>query len=435
MDTRNVMRVVILSGLLIGSPLRAADWSHWRGPTRDGVQREPSGWTGSRWLPTAATWSRQVGEGSSSPLVIGNQLFVLGWHDQHDHLTCLEASTGNVKWSVSYKCPQYGRKATGDEGFYSGPTSTPEYDSTTGLLYSLSCDGDLNCWDLNKQGRKLWNVNLYERYQVPQRRKIGRSGLRDYGYTTAPLVHREWVIVEAGAESGTLIAFNKRTGEPVWQSAAKDPAGHAGGLVPISVEGVPCVAAFTLRGLLVTRLDESNAGRTVAEYPWTTEFVNNIATPAVHENSILITSGYNQNAICKLEITLDGAKKVWQQPYSSLVCSPLVHQGRVYWAGHQLYCLDFKTGEKLWEGGRFGDAGSCILTSDDRLIVWGGKGTLALVETASHSPEKYLELARIDHLAADDVWPHVVLAHGRIFCKSRNGVIQCFQTRPPASQP
>ena len=77
----------------------------------------------------------------------------MGWQGGEDHVRCLEAKTGKPVWTVSYKCPQYGRHATGDEGAYSGPTSTPEYDIATGYLYTLSCDGDLNCWDAGAGGK------------------------------------------------------------------------------------------------------------------------------------------------------------------------------------------------------------------------------------------------------------------------------------------
>lgn len=408
----------------------ARPWPHWRGPSRNGVVDEPSGWTGQVWLSHEPLWRRNVREGASSPLVVGDRLFAMGWSDSTDFVQCLDVATGDELWSVSYPCPRYGREATGDEGFYGGPTSTPEYDSETGLLYTLSCDGDLQCWDTQRSGRRVWSLNLYERYRVPRRPKVGRSGRRDYGYTTAPLVHGEWVLVEVGAESGSLVAFDKRTGEPAWLSEAKRPAGHSGGLVPIEVEGAPCAAVLTFHGLLVARLDRGHEGRTVAEHEWITEFVNNIATPAVQQNFVVITSGYNQSAICKLEITLRGARQVWKQPFVSKVCSPIIHNGHIYWAWQRLHCLDWETGEQRWEGGSFGDAGSCVLTRDDRLIVWGGRGSLALAETGRRSPTSYRELARLDDAlpGKENVWPHVVLANGRVIVKDRAGNLACFAT-------
>ena len=92
-------------------------------------------------------------------------------------------------------------------------------------------------------------------------------------------------------------------------------------------------------------------------------------------------------------------------------------------------CLDFETGEQKWEGGTFSDPGSCIVTSDNRIIVWGGRGKLVLVETADRSPNVYNESASIDNIFSTDVWPHVALANGRLFCKDRDGNIACFEHR------
>ena len=226
---------------------------------------------------------------------------MLGWKDGKDHLACLDAGTGKDLWTQSYPCPQYGRHKTGDEGMYSGPSSTPEYDPATGFLYTLSSDGDLICWDTNKKGARVWGFNLYEKHKAGQRPRIGRAGLRDYGYTSSPLVHDAWLLVEVGAKEGNLIAFDKRSGKRAWTSECHDPAGHNGGPTPIKVEGVPCVAVLTLHRLVVVRLDAGHEGKTVAEHPWETDFGNNIASPAVHENYVLITSAYNHQAICKLQ--------------------------------------------------------------------------------------------------------------------------------------
>ncbi|MFN3981477.1 MAG: carbohydrate ABC transporter permease, partial [Caldilinea sp.] len=85
------------------------------------------------------------GPGSATE-VLSYLLYVLGWSDGNDHLFCLDAGTGKEVWRQSYPAPQYGRFAEGDKGVYSGPSSTPELDPQTGLLYTLSCDGELRCW-------------------------------------------------------------------------------------------------------------------------------------------------------------------------------------------------------------------------------------------------------------------------------------------------
>jgi outer membrane protein assembly factor BamB len=238
------------------------------------------------------------------------------------------------------------------------------------------------------------------------------------------------LLVEVGAEDGNLVAFAKRTGERLWASRCDDPAGHTAGPVPLTVEGVPCVAVLTLFRLAVVRLDAGHEGEVAAEYLWATEFGNNVAGPAAHGDCVLVTSAYNHGAICKLRITLRGAEKLWERPYASKVCTPVVSGGHVYWCWQKVRCLDWETGELTWEGGRFGDPGSCVVTGDGRLVVLGGQGRLALVETADHSPTKYAELAVKDGLFHDSAWPHVVLSGGRLYCKDRRGNLACFPVAP-----
>ncbi len=404
----------------------AEEWPHWRGQNRNDVSAEVSGWSEGQW-PIEIRWQQKVGAGATSPVIAGGRLYTMGWQNGQDHVVCIHCVDGNLIWQKSYDCPERGRKATGDEGLYSGPSSTPELDPHSGLLFTLSADGDLHCWDTRKDGQPVWGFNLYERYDPPQRPRVNRSGLRDYGYTSSPIVLGDALIVEVGGAEGSLMAFDVSTGERRWRSEATSPAGHNGGPVPMTVDGMSCVALFNHDGLLVVRADSENVGKTIATYPWTTDFANGIATPTVHGDSVLVTSSYNQHKICRFKISLDGALKLWEQSYASKVCSPVVLDGHIYWAWQQVMCLDFATGELKWQGGNCGDPGSCVATADGRLIVLSGQGDLTLVESATRSPNQYLELAKRPRLFGTDAWPHVVLSDGRLYCKDRDGNLQCFE--------
>lgn len=414
---------------------RAGDWPGWRGPSRNGIVAEESGWDGTRWLNSKSDWTAQVGDGASSPIVFGGKVYTLGHQDGQNLVSCLSSETGQIHWRQIYKTPPYGRNAMGDEGIYSGPSSTPEFDPDTRLLYTLSADGDLHAWDSNSQGKEVWRRNLYDDYQMPQRAKVGRSGRRDYGYTSAPLVYREWLLVEVGGPTGTIVAFDKRTGQEAWKSEANSVAGHTGAMAFINVENVPCVACMNFDGLLVTRLDEPHAGKTVATYPWITDFANNIAGPAVRDGHVLITSEYNHRSMCKLKITLQGAIKVWESPVSSKACTPVIHDGKVYLAWSNVRSVDWESGIVDWEGPRIGDAGSCIITRDQKLIVWGDQGTLLLADISANHRDRYVELARLENLAANDVWPHHAVAQQRLFCRDRKGTLICFSLKPSSRQP
>lgn len=419
---------LLLLTLFAAAPLRA-EYPHWRGATRDGIVAEESGFQpGAKW-PARELWKAEAGVGSTSPIVAGGHVYTLGWWNEADTVLAFDAKTGEKVWQQSYPSPKYGRQAVGDEGFYEGPSATPEFDSATGYLYTLGVDGDLRCWNAKEQGKLVWSLNLYDKYEVPRRplATTFRGGRRDYGYTTAPLLHGDWLIVEVGDDEGNLMAFDKKTGERRWTSQSKHPAGHSGGLAPMTVEGVPCVAVLTLTHLVVTRLDKGNEGKLVAAHPWGTDYANNIPTPAVLGNEVLVTTRYNHEAICKLAITLaGGAKVVWEKPHASGVCSPVIHGGKIYWVAHSLICLDFATGDLVFAGGKFGDAGSLLVTKDQRLIAWGGNGVLALADSAALSPKSYKEHVRLDNLGDTDVWPHVALSEGRLICRDRRGKLRCF---------
>ncbi|MDP6558238.1 MAG: PQQ-binding-like beta-propeller repeat protein [Pirellulaceae bacterium] len=406
----------------------SADWTHWRGVNRNDIVVESSGWDGKQWRLDEA-WSGNVGKGSTSPLVVANRLYTMGSTGKTENVMCLDAASGKTLWKESYAAPLYGRKSTGDKSIYSGPSSTPEFDPKTGYLYTLGIDGDLRCWNTRNDGREVWALNLYDRFAAQQRPDVGGNGQsrRDYGYTSSPLVFQETLLVEVGdTKTGTLKGFNKLTGKLLWTSKVKDEAGHSGGPVPIIVERTPCVALLTMRNLVVVRLDAGHVGETVAVYPWTTDFANNIPTPAVHGNSVIITSAYNKYAMCRLDVTLGQAKRVWEINDPSGVCSPLIHDGHVYWAWRGIHCVDWKTGRTIWKGNKVGTAGSCLVTSDDRLVVWADRGKLSLVETVRRSPGNYTELAHRNALFRRDAWPHIVLAGRRFYCKDRDGNLKCL---------
>ena len=409
--------------------VQADDWPNWRGPRRDGSTTENSRWDEHRWRETKQLWTKNVGIGSSSPLVVNKRVYTTGWRRGKDEIQCRDAGSGKLIWSQAYESPQYGRFSLGDKGLYGGPTGSMEFDPDGGLIYSLSVDGELRCWDPAAKGRQVWGLNLYEQYGVTKRPRYKRSGHRDYGYTSSPVVFKDWILVEVGSTDAMIVAFNKQTGDEVWRSAAVGPAGHTTGPQLMKVEGVDCIANLAFDGLYVIRIDAGHEGETVAVEPWSTNFANNVASPGIAGNRVYVTSAYNQNRLACFEMSLNGSKKVWEQQIASKVCSPLVHDGFVYLAYRGIHCLDAHSGKRIWSGKNTGDAGSILATGDDRLVVWSGRGRLELVETAQHSRTRKKTQWEKQLMNRHDVWPHVAMSDGCLFLKNRMGQLVCVSLR------
>ena len=433
---------LVLAALVAGAAL-GADWPQWRGPARDDVTTERSGYP-EGW-PPAPLWKKSVGKGCTSPILAGRRLYTMGFHGPErgsgtDTVFCLDARTGTEVWKQSYRSRYFSRIATGDENQYGGPNSTPTFDAASGRLYTLGTDGDLVCWDARRGGTRVWALNLHDTYQVPRRVDVGR-GTRDYGFPGSPVVLGDVIIVEVGDDDGTVMAFDKTTGRRRWRSEAAEFAGHSGGPVPFTVEGMPCLATLALRKVIVMRIDAGHEGRTVAEYPWTTDFANNIPTPAAWQNRLVVTSAYNHEHTALLEVTPGGIREVWRVRDHAGVCSPVIWKGRLFMVDGAARCLDLATGRRIWSGGSYYH-GSCLVTGDGKVIAFGA-GRVALLDAAA---DAYRELGRVDGLFSATCYPHVALSDGVLAVKDMEGNLVCLDTGkraagapapkpPPAGEP
>ena len=145
-------------------------------------------------------------------------------------------------WQKSYASPKYGCFAISDQGIYSGACPTPEFHAATGLLFTLGTDGALSAWDTKQNGKPAWSLKIYHRYLAQRRPEVAvrKKTQRDYGYVSSPLALGGQLLVEVGSKSGNMVAFDLRSGHELWKSENLDEAGHTGGPVPMTVEGVPC---------------------------------------------------------------------------------------------------------------------------------------------------------------------------------------------------
>ena len=88
----------------------AADWPQFLGPTRNGVSTE-TGLTAA-WPKKGppAVWEKDVGEGFSGPVVVGERVILFHRVGDEEVVECLGAADGATKWKTGYPT-KYQRRA------------------------------------------------------------------------------------------------------------------------------------------------------------------------------------------------------------------------------------------------------------------------------------------------------------------------------------
>jgi outer membrane protein assembly factor BamB len=336
---------------------------------------------------------------------------MLGSADGKQLVVALDVATGERRWSR-----ECGHSSGSDHGNYGGPRATPTLDGD--LLYTVSSWGLLLCLDA-ATGKVKWQKDLVE--------EIGARVPR-WGFATSPLVEGGRVYVMPGGGNGqSLAAFDKATGKLIWASE-NDQAGYSSPTA-ISSGGVRQIVYLTGDRLVGVTPD---AGKVLWQFAWHDRFNVNAATPVFvrgkeggkEDDYLFISSGYHKGcALVKLTQPKAGtfeAKKVYES--NELCChfgSPVLHGGQLYACDEtrDLTCMDVRTGEVKWRKSGF-KKGS-LLRVDDRLLILGEQGHLALADCDG---EEYREAARCRPFRGR-CWTMPVLAGGRLYLRDQSEIV------------
>jgi outer membrane protein assembly factor BamB len=115
------------------------------------------------------------------------------------------------------------------------------------------------------------------------------------------------------------------------------------------------------------------------------------------------------------------ARKIWENSsMKNKFNSSVLYQGNVYGLDEGiLTCVDVKTGERRWKGGRYG-YGQVIL-ANGHLIVITDTGELVLVKA---SADKHTEVARFAAIEGK-TWNYPAIADGRLLVRNQTQMA-CF---------
>ncbi|MBN9521780.1 PQQ-like beta-propeller repeat protein [bacterium] len=421
-DTENAAEVGQLRQAPPAPPPTAASaigWPQFLGPTRNG--RAPDGpfrtdWDKRRPEPV---WTTPLGGGFSSVAVVGGKLYTQDRQGDTERVVCLDAATGAPLWDHSYPASYAGI------GFDAGPRATPTVDGNR--VYAVGATGPFVCLEVppapGQPPRVVWQHDLPREFNgnAPQ-----------WGYACSPLLDGDRVIVQPGGRDGSVVAFDKATGEARW-AVGKNPAGYSSP-VAATVHGVPLVFALTGDALLCLRSDGSQMG----SYSWPTRFEGNVAAPVVLDDYVFVSAAYGMGCAL-LRIKADGDRVRLEPVYAKRNKALRSHHSTPVVVGRHLYgfdgdadaarfiCFSLIDGAPVEGWDAAGVRNGKVIAVGGYLVVLTQTGDLILVEA---TPEEYRPVATVPlGFGGQQNWSQPVLVDGRLYVRGPDKLI-CLDVRP-----
>lgn len=395
---------IVVSALLlcvIALPVAAQDWTQWRGPGRDGVVKGfsiPAAWPKSLKL----VWKAPVGAGFSSPVVSQGKAYAFTRKEEEEVASALDLKTGKILWTKSYAVPfaknQYATQLT------SGPRSTPVIHN--GRLYTLGVTGILSCFDA-RSGELKWRKD-FSQYADTSKMFTGAA--------MSPVVEGRLLIAHVGDDrKGWVIGFDLETGQEKWRWEGDGP-GYASPVV-VNLDGTRQAITLTDKSAISIAVD---SGKLLWSVPFPDEWNENIITPVIYQNTILL-SGVRKGTLA-IKVVKQGDKWTAQQLWHNkdvtmYMSSPVLTGDLLFGLSHkrkgQFFCLDPKTGSVLWATeGREGD-NAAVLATGDLIFFLTPDANLTV---AKRSNKKLESIARYS-VADSSTWAHPVLIGKHILVK------------------
>ncbi len=351
MRTTFILRTLAVVGVcsLMTDSIGAADWTQFRGPSGAGISSDsnvPVTWNNSHNL----RWKFELpGPGSSSPLVLGDRVFVTCYSgygvpkqsggDMKSltrHLVCVNRVDGKKLWSKTVPNDQ-------PEDRYEGYISEHGYASNTPVtdgerVYCFFGKSGVVAFDLS--GQQLWQTNVGT-----------ESSNRRWGSGASLLLHQDMVIVNASEESQSIRALDKATGKQKWKAAASSLELAYGTPALVTSKDGSTELVVAVPGEVWGLNLETGKLRWFAEHSLT----GNIC-PSVIANGdlVYVFGGFRSAGSLALEaggkddVTQSHLK--WSSRTSSYVATPVLFEGHLYWIDDrgQAYCINATSGEQVY---------------------------------------------------------------------------------------
>lgn len=411
-----LMGLAVVLTQLIHAQLGAKDWPAYRGPNGDGVSDDTSlatEWSDSKNLK----WKLKLpGKGYSSPIVVGDRVFVTTYSDSDRdlsamkrNLVCVNRKTGEVAWSKEVASSVAERAIPSFAGRPGYSSHTPVSDGER--VYVLFGKAGVVAFDM--QGEQLWQHG------------VGTENRSQFGSASSPILYKGQLIVSAGAESESIRSLDPKTGNELWKTdAASLSACYSTPLIAANAEGedeLIVSVAFEAWGL----------NPTTGKLKWYAGTrVDTAACPGiVAKDGVAYLIGGRSGG--RTAVRLGGKDDVtnshvnWSVTGGSYVPSPVLHNGHLYWVNDRgvANCVDIKTGEQTGTkrlGGQF--YASVVLANNKLYAVSRFGGTYVLEATPEMADVSLNKLTDESDFSASPA-----ISDGQLFIRSDDS-LYCIET-------
>jgi outer membrane protein assembly factor BamB len=337
--------LISIAAILIAfAPAASADWLQFRGPHGSGASSEknlPTTWAANQ----NVVWKTELpGAGSSSPIVVGNRIFLTCYsgygvdgkadNDMSNlkrHVVCLSRE-GKILWTRDVAAAQPETPYSSYQSLHGYASSTLVSDGKS--VYAFFGKSGVHAFDLD--GKPLWNAS------------VGKK-IHNWGSGTSPVIYKDFLVINASVESGSLIALDKKTGKPAW--TAKGNISQSWN-TPLLVDVPGGKTELVVNQSSKLRGFNPDTG----EELWTCAGIQDYVCPSTiaHDGTVYVIGGRpNSNQVFAVKAGGKGSvSPLWAIKRGSNVSSPVYHDGHLYWASESkgtVYCVKADKGTLVYE--------------------------------------------------------------------------------------
>ncbi len=385
------------SQVLVAEDLDASrQWGQWRGPTATGVTphgKPPLTWSAEKNI----AWKTAIdGKGSSTPIIWGDQVFLLTAintgkiapdlpkpEEQPERpfgikfpntlyqfvVLCLDRKTGKELWR------RVSAEMVPHEGHHHDNNYASASPTTDGQrLWVWFGSAGLFCYDMS--GELLW------------KRDFGAVSMRrSFGEGSSPALHGNRLVINRDNEDQSyIVVLDANTGETIWQKDREE----------ISSWATPLVIEHAGRTQVITSASNKVRSYNLADGSIFWECggqVGNVTPcPVADQDRVYCMSGYNGSICQAISLLAKGDVTGSDQIAWSLdrgtpyVPSPLLFDGLLYFNQSNdgiLTCVDAETGKTLIERTRMPEVGriyASAVGADNRCYFVSRDGATLVIE-------------------------------------------------------